>query len=224
MHEIDLAAPAGEPDYQFGGGLDMTGLDPTEAELAILLDAVGELSEQEWTDEIASLPDDELAGLEADAMLNEAESNTWMDAQTDEQFANLSNDASAYSSGDYVGYLHEVHRIDATLATQAEREHTRRAEDDGDAQRRGGSRHRRPTGEVTLANSLDRLARGTYLPGQLPVDLAGDDPFSTAPAATAQDVLAEMAYQLTGHGLPPARSRREPLPPVQALARSIGLR
>ncbi len=78
---------------------------------------------------------------------------------------------------------------------------------------------------------LSRTAAGTYTYGQEPVGLASwqgdgqaDDLFSGG-TASQYDVMSEMQYQLGNRpGLPPARERRQPLPPVQGLAQQIGLK
>jgi len=64
--------------------------------------------------------------------------------------------------------------------------------------------------------------------GGLAGEWSGADPFADGQfgtsTATRQDVLEEMCYQLgTRKSLPSARLRTEPLPPVSALARAIGV-
>lgn len=116
--------------------------------------------------------------------------------------------------------------IDVLLAGQTDREHQRQAEDQPEWGRR------RASTEVRLSNALDRVGRGTYLYGESPTaDLANtwgdlDAGALFSPGTASQyDVMAEMQYQLGNRpGLPPARERRQPLPPVQGLAARIGLR
>jgi hypothetical protein len=112
--------------------------------------------------------------------------------------------------------------IDRVLATMTDREHQRQVQDAAESGRR------RASTEIRLANAMRRVEAGTYTYGQEPaVGLAADPDidamFSAGPVAGPREVRDELSYQLKG-GLPPARSRRQPLPPVQDLAAQIGLR
>lgn len=219
-------ADGGGGALELGGGADFSGLDASPAEIGALLDAVSEADAEEWAEQIASLDADELAGLQADGMLNEGEFNEWMDGLDDREFARVSSQAAAEGAGSYVDYLHFAHDIDRTLATQAQLEQIRQREDAADAERRTAPRHRRPTAEVSLANALERVAAGTYTYGGTPaVGLAGEsaEDLLGLPGATEREVDAEIRYQLFG-GVPPKLAYTQPLPPVSGLAAAIGLR
>jgi hypothetical protein len=218
-------------------------LDPlanaTEAEWAQVWDAVAETSEQDgWAmtgadglaAEIASLPDAGLAALEAEgagypaAMRPGSEFASWLDAKSDAEFSDLRGEAQVYGAQE-LPYLQTVHQIDRDQAAIAERKAVMLSQDASEREARRGAHHRRPRDEDCLARGLRRFQQGTYVPAQL-IGLAGDsdaDDLFSGPVAAPADVLAELRYQLTG-GLAPARARRQALPPVQRLARTIGLR
>jgi len=245
MREISLSSGDWDDLDEDGGGLgfgswDMSGLNATSQEIGQVLDAVSE-ADAELEAWAAGLTDDELAELEAEgagyppangypaAMGPGGEFATWMDGLDDDQFAGIRAEGRAFGVGE-LDYLQTAHQIDRALASTAEREHIRLAQDRDDQDRRRGAHHRRPSDEIILSNGLARYGRGSYLPNQL-VDLANDwsgaDPFADTQfgtsTATPEDVRAQLAYEING-GIAPGRSRRQPLPPVHGLARRIGLR
>lgn len=228
MYEIDMASPGLDPADDgsggLGGGLDMTGLDPTPEELAILMDAIGDASEEEWAAAAAPDPagyddpddwDADLAGWAAALSGDELAALEAL-AAADVHAGAAELDGAGVAGGfDMAG---EVARIDYLLAGQAEREAVRQREDAAS----GG----RVSTEVRLASALERVARGTYIYGQLPADLAGDpgaDDLPGTPAASQLQVMQELQYQLRG-GTPPALQYRQPMPQVGGLAAAIGLR
>ena len=228
--------------------VELSDIDPlanaTPEEWAMVWDAVAEVSEEDgWAmagagalaGRIAALPGDELAELAAgggypDDLAPGTPFSAWQDGLDDRQFGAIHEESRAFANqdGGQLGYLREAYQLDRALANSTMREHVRQAQDQAEVTRRSGARHRRPTDEIALANGLARYAEGTYLPGQL-LDLAGDPDaealLEAGPEASQYDVMAEMFYQLgSRRDLPPARQRRQPLPPVGGLARTIGLR
>jgi hypothetical protein len=223
MFEVDLGAPDAEPDDLFGAGLASMDPPATQAELADLIDVMSEMS----ADEMAAWADAELAELEAEGQADTALGG-WLDGMNDRQFANVREEAALYG-GREMGFLDFAQNIDRMLATQAERERDRQAED------RAGQGRRRPTAEIRLSNALGRIGRGTFLYGQQPVTDLANDPGADAlldggggghglgPAG----IYDEMTYQLTGQHIIPAGQRgprRQPMPRVDRLAAKIGVK
>lgn len=228
-----------------GAAVELGGYDPlhnaTAEEEQILADVLAEQAEEDgWSmtgadglaDEIASLPDDELEALAAEgAMAPGSPFAAWMNRLSDAEFSNIRAEGRLFGShGGELDYLAEAYQLDQALADTSQRQAVRLAEDRDGAASRRGPHHRRPSDELILSNALGRFARGTYTEDQL-VDLAADwsgaDPFADTQFGTStaspEDIRRELAYQVRG-GLAPGRSRRQPLPPVGGLARTIGLR
>ncbi len=210
------------------GDFDLSGLDATPFEVGAVLDAAAEVdAEME-------------AGTWAGAYDADAEAAAdWAGSLTDEQFADLMSEYEAdqalaghdgpelagADAGNVVDLAGDISQIDAMLAGMTDREHARQVQDADTRRRRSGPHHQRPTAEVTLANALDRVGRGTYVYGQS-ADLANDPDidalFSAGPSLNALEIQDQMRYQLTGGARP--QGRGEFRPPVRDLARRIGLR
>jgi len=216
----------------FPGDFDLSGMDPppTPFEIGAALDAAAEYDAEA-----------EAGGGAYDADAQAAAD--WVSSLSDEQFADLMSEYEAdaaladcdgpeLAGADPAGVIDlagDLGQIDAMLAGMTDREHQRQVQDAEGRRRRSGPHHQRPTAEVTLANALDRVGRGTYLYGQQPAGLANwqggtdmDAMFAAGPALNAAEIADRMRYELTGGAKPQGRGQF--LPPVQALSKQIGLR
>jgi len=216
MHVFDMAAPFDDADGGAMAGMwpDLIGLDATPGEISALYGALSELD---------AMDDAELDALAAEAA--DADRDAWMDDLPDEQFRQYMGEVRD-NAADPGAYLDMARGIDSAIELSGLRDHTRRQQDADERARRGGARSQRPSDELILSNAMNRYQDGTYLPNQLPPSLDFSNEFDelqyTGPAATRAEVYERMSYELGG-GLPPGRARRDPLPDVHTLGKTIGL-
>ena len=142
---------------------------------------------------------------------------SWLDGQPDQRFRALRGEAAVLGRDDgELPYLDFARGIDTALASRAQLEQIRQAEDADEAARASGPRTRRRSAELTLSNALRRIGVGTYVYGGTPaVDLASEDIDGLLSTSTAspQDVREQLLYDIgVRKDLPGARQRREPLP------------
>ena len=135
-HDREAASDGGHDGYGVGlandGGFDMSGLGATDAEIAAVLDAVCEADEEGWASQqagdadlaawAASLTDDDLAVLEAEAALDGYQGGPELAAVLDGGYLDMTPDA-----------------IDAALAAMTDREALRQRQDAAEQGKRRGS-------------------------------------------------------------------------------------